>query len=94
MQRTPDYIVLDSIVAQLKSVSPLILNVEDLRVWSISLNGPVIVTCKLKFDQRYTLTESKLSEIFTEAKLKLLDKNIKCLTLEPDFTGAHPKTSK
>lgn len=84
LQGVPEGVDLTKLETSLRSVSNLIVDIKDIHVWSLTSKSNRVGTCNLIFNQ--TILETKqLAKILNEARLKFLDQNIKCCTIQPSF---------
>lgn len=84
LQSAPDGVDLTKLETSLKSLSPLIVEVKDLHVWSLTSRSNRVATCYLMFNRNDSDTK-KISKVLNEARLKFLEQNIKCCTVQPAF---------
>lgn len=90
LQSVPDGVDLNQLEASLKAISPLIVEVKNLHVWSLTPRSNRVATCNLLINRSSIESEKHLSELLKEAKLRFLLQNIKCSTIQPTFIDEKP----
>lgn len=84
LQSAPDGVNLDRLEKDLLATSPLVMEVNNLHVWSLTPRSNRVATCELVLDKSQVQDDRRIIEqIISEAKFKFLDQNIKCTTVEP-----------
>lgn len=92
LQTAPEKVNLERLKSDLMSISPSIIRIDELRVWSLTSRTNRIATCHLVLDRSNSTTEHQISKLLSEAKSKFLKQDIKCLTIEPKLVD--PKAEK
>lgn len=85
---------LEELRESFKSVSPLILELKSLHIWSLKSQGYLISSCEIVLDKRSLESEAHLTKILAELKRKSLDKNISSLTVQPVFLEPETKNEE
>lgn len=93
LQSVPDEVELEKLKANLMSISPLILDIKEFHVWSLTPHSNRVATCKIVLDQQVK-SERQIAPLLVEAKYKFLDQNIKCSTIQPIFTANEDDASQ
>uniref|UniRef100_A0A6G1SL57 Zinc transporter 1 n=1 Tax=Aceria tosichella TaxID=561515 RepID=A0A6G1SL57_9ACAR len=93
LQSVPDGVDLDELTRELIACGSVgdILEVTELRVWSLTSRSNRVGTCKLVLNTSQVTTENQVRQIIHEAKFKFLDQQIKCTTIEPVFSTTTKK---
>lgn len=83
LQTAPDQVDLAALEVELKSVSPLIQDIQELHVWSLTPRSNRVATCKLVLELRHIESEKHLTVLLAKIRQKFLEQNIRCTTIEP-----------
>lgn len=83
LQSAPINLDLDSLTADLKSISPLVTSVGDLHVWTLDGNNTSIGSCNLLIPKSDVAHELEITNIVRNARLKFSKRGIRCSCVQP-----------
>lgn len=86
LQSAPNEIDVTRLKENLKSANELIVDIQELHIWSLTTNNNRVATCRVVLNRDRVSNEDQLSIILGQLKAKFLDDNIKCSTIQPVFS--------
>lgn len=85
LQTAPMDLNLNSLTADLESLSPLVTSVDELHVWSLTNEGGQVGSCNLIISKDNLKDDRDIAEILRGARLKFLSHGVKCSSVQPVF---------
>lgn len=92
LQSAPNDIDVEAVKANLKSANELIVDIQELHIWSLTASSNRVATCHVVLNRDSIHSKNQLCILLKEIEFKFLEHNIKCSTIQPVFHQAQVDT--